>query len=268
MIFSDVRVKEVVSTVHYSPQTMRFGSKRRANYIIGIQLTGVADHFFSDRSFTLEPNCLYFFHQEEGYDVEILERGIAFSVHFTTFVPIEQSSFCIKIKDQSNVVRLLDRIDYQYRLHPTTNAKILSGLYALFSLYDEIYSKKYHPSDLRLTQAKEYLNLHFKEKNCIAKAAQQYGVTQRRFNDIFRDNYHITPNQYLLNNKITTAKRLLQVEELSVSDVAELCGFSTLYYFSKTFTDRVGQTPSGFRKELAREDLPLDKPAEKKYNIE
>ena len=49
---------------------------------------------------------------------------------------------------------------------------------------------------------------------------------------------------------IDLAKKLLECKELSVLDVACLCGFEDIYYFSKTFKKVNGQTASNFRKHI------------------
>ena len=82
------------------------------------------------------------------------------------------------------------------------------------------------------------------------KAAEEYGVTQRRFCDIFKQNFNTTPNQYIISYKIDLAKKLLECKELSVLDVAYLCGFEDIYYFCKTFKKVTGQTASNFRKQI------------------
>ena len=178
------------------------------------------------------------------------ERGLCFSVHFTTYVPIKVKSFCIKIKDNSAIVRILNSIEHQFINAGGCTAKCLSELYKLFGSFEDIYSKKYLPKDTKLSKAKEYMNLHFKEDDCIIKAAENYGVTKRRFNDIFKQNFHTTPNQYIIDYKIGLAKKLLCSKELSIGDISNLCGFEDIYYFSKTFKKVTGQTASNFRKQI------------------
>ena len=51
MLFSDVRVKDIDWIVHFAPQSPQFTSRNRKNHIIGIKLSGAAEHLFSDRSF-------------------------------------------------------------------------------------------------------------------------------------------------------------------------------------------------------------------------
>lgn len=250
MIFSDIRVKDINSILHYTPQVMKFTTENRQDHIIGIQLSGDAKHSFADHQFTLDENCIYFFNQNEDYSVEVAEKGLCFSVHFTTYMPIEVKSFCIKIKDNSAIVRILNSIEQQFIQTGACTAKCLSELYKLFGSFEDIYFKKYSPKDARLLKAKEYINLHFKEDRCIVKAAEEYGVTQRRFNDIFKQSFHTTPNKYIIDHKIGLAKKLLCSKELSIGDISNLCGFADIYYFSKTFKKVTGQTARDYRKQL------------------
>jgi len=57
----------------------------------------------------------------------------------------------------------------------------------------------------------------------------------------------MTPNRYLVTRKVEYAKKLLLSKELSVTAVAELCGFSDVYYFSKVFRKETGIAPSLYR---------------------
>ncbi|MBE7039063.1 MAG: helix-turn-helix transcriptional regulator [Ruminococcaceae bacterium] len=250
MIFSDLRIKTVNNFLHFTPQYSRFKSENRKYHIIGIQLYGTADHIFADREFTLHENCIYFFNQNEDYIVDVKEKGACISIHFTTFVPINIKSFCIRINDNISIIQTLNRIGHLFMNAGKCNVKVLSELYKLFSKYEDIYLKEYSPSNLKIIKAKEFINLHFKETDCITSAAKEYGVTVRRFNDIFKQNFNTTPNQYIINHKINLAKKLLESKEFSISEISNLCGFEDIYYFSKTFKKVTGQTATEFKKKL------------------
>ena len=131
---------------------------------------------------------------DEDYIVDQIDPGMSFSVHFTTYEPIELESFSIPAGDTAAVLNLLERIERSH-LKKGTNAESLYLLYKLFSLFGEIYGRKYHPTDKKLMSAKEYMNLHFKEDDCIVKAAEEYGVTQRRFCEIVHR--LLVPVQYI-----------------------------------------------------------------------
>ena len=55
-----------------------------------------------------------------------------------------------------------------------------------------------------------------------------------------------SPNNYLLNTRITYAKKLLQEPDARVSDVAYRCGFSDPKYFSRCFKKLTGCLPKDY----------------------
>ncbi len=246
MDFANLRINDIVCTIRYTPTKDRFISRNKPCHILGIQLSGNADHDFGFQRLTLDENCLYFLNQAEDYDVQVNERGLAFSVHFTTFEPIDTHSFALHLKANGEVVSLLEKIDREYH-GKHRDAVMLSDLYRLCALYDAVYQKKYRPSDPRQSKAAEYLDSHFREKDCLAKAAAVCGVSERRFNDLFKQWFHTTPNRYITDKKLALAKQLLLYSEaLSVTDVAQQCGFSDVYYFSKVFKQATGSSPTEF----------------------
>lgn len=250
MVFSNLTLSGIDNILHFTAQSMRFSSFKRKNHIIGIQLSGSALHRFSDRSFTLRENSLYFFNQDEDYHVEMLEMGVAFSIHFTTFTPISTPSFTIATEEPGRILSLLQSLERQYLNGFALSARFQSDFYKLLSLYEEMYQTKYAPSNPKLEEAMAYLGLHFREKDCLEKAALLFGLSRRRFNDLFKQHYTLTPNQYVIQKKIGTAKTLLSSLSLSLGEIAELSGFSDRYYFSKLFKKETGITPSQYRASL------------------
>jgi AraC-like DNA-binding protein len=97
-----------------------------------------------------------------------------------------------------------------------------------------------------MISAKEYLDRNYREDGCIENAADISGISRRRFNDLFKNDFGITPNRYVTKQKVEYAKQLLCLKELSVSEISEICGFSDIYYFSRQFKNYIGITPSQF----------------------
>ena len=111
----------------------------------------------------------------------------------------------------------------------------------------QISCRRYAGKDGRVAVAMDYIDSHFTEHDCLARAIADSGITARRFGDIFKNTVGITPNRYLVSRRIERAKELLSVEGLSVGDVAEICGFSDVYYFSKVFKSETGVAPSKWK---------------------
>ena len=119
--------------------------------------------------------------------------------------------------------------------------------YRFCHLLEKLRAKAYHPKDDRIAEAKKYIDLHFRETD-IQSAANKTGLSRRRFNDLFKKQYGITPGHYLTSLKIDAAKSLLVENGLSVKSIAEHCGFEDHYYFCKVFKEMTGATPTQFRK--------------------
>ena len=94
----------------------------------------------------------------------------------------------------------------------------------------------------------DYLRTHMSEKILITDLAQSVGVSPRHFLRAFRLSFNSTPLQFILELRITEAKKRLTSTSESVTEVALACGFSHAQHFSAAFRRCVGTTPSEFRR--------------------
>lgn len=62
-----------------------------------------------------------------------------------------------------------------------------------------------------------------------------------------------TLRQYIISYRLKAAKRLLELTQKSISDIAEECGFTDASYFTKTFRTAFGVTPKDYRNEFKDE---------------
>ena len=58
----------------------------------------------------------------------------------------------------------------------------------------------------------------------------------------------MTPLQYRDNLIVKKAKVLLKLEEITISEISEILGFTDVAYFSRFFKKHVGMSPSIFAK--------------------
>ncbi len=80
----------------------------------------------------------------------------------------------------------------------------------------------------------------------LTDMAELSGYSVSRFCGLYKKQYGISPTDHLIQMRIARAKHLLSTGVYNVSETAELCGFSSLHYFSLTFKKRVGCSPSLF----------------------
>jgi AraC-like DNA-binding protein len=112
----------------------------------------------------------------------------------------------------------------------------------------------YHAADRevmqRVQQARNFLLRHSEEDVDMEKLATQLGLSYSRFRAMFKEHTGTPPHQYQLDIRINKARELLRHSSLSISEIAERLGFSSVYYFSRLFKKREGGSPSEYRKRL------------------
>lgn len=77
--------------------------------------------------------------------------------------------------------------------------------------------------------------------------ARRLGMSYSSFRSCFRKQTGSSPRQYQLQIRMNRAKALLSQTSLSVAEIAEQLGFSSLYYFSRYFKEKTGASPTAFR---------------------
>ena len=92
-----------------------------------------------------------------------------------------------------------------------------------------------------------YIQEHFNEKITLADLSKISGLGRSTINTFFRRRFDMTPIAYITKMRYLAAEELLKSSpELSVSEIARLCGFKSLSYFYRNFP--INCTPIEFRK--------------------
>ncbi len=78
---------------------------------------------------------------------------------------------------------------------------------------------------------------------------RQLFFTKAHIIRVFRDEYRITPYEYILSGKLRLAKDLLTNTSLPISEIALHLNFCDAHYFTNFFRTRTGMTPREYRNE-------------------
>ena len=92
-----------------------------------------------------------------------------------------------------------------------------------------------------------YIENHYAEKLKMEDIAHSGLVSRAKAYRLFEQYVRITPNQYLLRYRITKSSELLLDTTLSITDISELCGFSSPGYFTSMFRREKGMSPREYR---------------------
>jgi transcriptional regulator GlxA family with amidase domain len=86
----------------------------------------------------------------------------------------------------------------------------------------------------------------------IAALARQAGYSVDHFSRVFLKITRARPQDYIINARIERARQLLSESNLTVGMIAEALGFRDIFFFSRQFRQKTGQTPTEFRRGLRR----------------
>jgi len=95
-----------------------------------------------------------------------------------------------------------------------------------------------------------YINQNYNKLQHIEEIAERFYISKYYLCKIFKKATGLTLVQYISNIKLQNACNMLSNTKLSVSEVAEACGFNSTMYFCKFFKSALKVTPSQFRKNV------------------
>lgn len=98
-------------------------------------------------------------------------------------------------------------------------------------------------------QSQSYIKEHFCEQIKLSDIAKDVNLSPNYFHSLFTEVCGITPHDYLVEHRINIAKNLLITADLSLSDIAERCGFRNQQYLTSVFKSKIGLSPTHFKKE-------------------
>lgn len=104
-----------------------------------------------------------------------------------------------------------------------------------------------NPNNNPLGYVTNYIKAHVAEKICIDKLSEKACMSKATFYRLFKRELGISPNDFILSEKINKAKQLLTNPKAKVTAVSYALGFSDANYFIKAFKKVVGITPGKYQ---------------------
>lgn len=96
--------------------------------------------------------------------------------------------------------------------------------------------------------AVEYIQTNYARSIKVHDIAEYVGVSRSYLTTLFQSILHTSPNAYLTNFRLSRAKEQLTLTNFPIGIVADMCGYQDSLVFSKAFKQRVGMTPSQYRR--------------------
>jgi AraC family transcriptional regulator len=83
--------------------------------------------------------------------------------------------------------------------------------------------------------------------------AWECGYSAWHFARLFRQTSGLSPHRFVIEARLTEAKRLLASPEMTIADVAHRCGMADQSHLSRLFRSHVGTSPAEFQRSAIRD---------------
>lgn len=100
----------------------------------------------------------------------------------------------------------------------------------------------------RIDKMLSYIRAHAAEPLTNDALGRRFGFHPNSLNRLFVQHTGFSLHQYLLNDRLRQAIVLLESTDLQISAIAEQVGFEDSGYFARLFREKIGCTPSAYRK--------------------
>ncbi len=95
-----------------------------------------------------------------------------------------------------------------------------------------------------------YIDTHIYTMTSLEELAKITNYNYSYLSALFRKVTSSTLTEYYRSRRLETAKILLDENRISITKIAEILNYSSIYTFSRAFKDKYGQSPEQYRKNL------------------
>ena len=95
-----------------------------------------------------------------------------------------------------------------------------------------------------------YLHENYSMHISVSELAAHMFLSRDYFSKLFRSTTGMTVTAFLKQLRVNEACRLLAESDLSVTEIAQYCGFHDMKHFYSAFRSRIGKTPGEYRKSI------------------
>ncbi|HYD61109.1 MAG TPA: helix-turn-helix domain-containing protein [Noviherbaspirillum sp.] len=117
--------------------------------------------------------------------------------------------------------------------------------------YSSTTFKKNH-ADADILKIQIWMERRIADNILMEQVADEFGLSMRNFIRRFKEATSQTPIQYLQNLRIEKAKLLLESSQESFDRITQRVGYEDSNSFRRLFRERVGLSPSAYRKRFER----------------
>jgi AraC-like DNA-binding protein len=233
------------------------------SYLIVFTRSGKGYLNYENKSYLLLPNQLFFidcmkYHYYETDKDDLWELiwvhfdGPATQGYYQFFQ--KHGSPVVTVNGDSSIDKIMnDLLDVQRKAHDIrtepTSSKLLTDLLTdlLFAVNPTVSSNAFVPDFI--SNIMRDLEKRFNEPISLDQLSADFAISKYHLVREFKKYTGYTPNEYLINCRVSHAKKLLKYSDHSVSEISYSVGIDNVSHFINLFKKREQMTPLSFRKQ-------------------
>ena len=110
-----------------------------------------------------------------------------------------------------------------------------------------VYDVDTYQFDPRIKKAIRFITDNYADSLTIGMVAEAVSLNSVYFGSLFKKETHVTFRDYLNTIRLNQAEDMLRTGKWNVTEVAQNCGFTDVFYFSRLFKKHKGMPPSAVR---------------------
>ncbi len=247
-IITNIKRIILVGKDEYTEKTTSFTNTLKNHELI-FGLSGESIVKFNGKILKCGQNKIRFLPKGEvkEYVVERTQKGECIDIFFDTDAPISDEAFVLKLQNSSAISNMFKKIfSLWVAKHDGYYFECISLLYKIFA---ELQKKNYIPESQykAIKPAIDYINENFLNKKIpMPYLAEICGISESYLKKLFIKKFGVPPVKYLIQLKINYACDLLISNLYTISQIAEICGYKDVYFFSRQFKEYMGLSPTDF----------------------
>ena len=227
--------------------------QNRHSHGLALHLSGKKQYCFSGgKCLSVSAGDIIYLPKHSDYKVFSSENGDCYCINFDIPEDIGGEPFVFRVKNINGyidrfkrAVPVWERKSAGYEAFVT--AQLLNVIYLMQCEHYASYTQSGQIK--KILPAVDYIKEHFLDEIIsIEHLAALCSMTSVYFRSIFKSHFGLSPIAYINSLKISRAKELLESGLYTVSQAAEMSGYTDVCHFSREFKKAVGVPPSEYKK--------------------
>lgn len=234
-----------------------FGPAIRQHYLVHYVTRGKGRLWMNDTCYVIEKDtmflirpgitCVYQADKDDpweycwicidGYDVENMLNNSGFDKVNPLFFD----------KSNGEVRDAMLNFIFYFSKYKNNEYMLLSRLYNIFG-HMKIQMKKQQAKSIHVERAIDYIYENYSKNISVTDIAEYLGIDRTYLYRLFKEEYDMSPQKYLLNFRLKTAMNKLEGGNMYIADIAYSCGFNDASAFCHQFKKVYKDTPLNYRR--------------------